>query len=204
MKFTLNIFLLFILIFGLLNNTNAQVWYQQSDNSDIITITDIQDEYIENNEISFFKDWKTPIKYNSLDELLKNENNVKSVTDGCNNWFITDNWNAAMTMMYCDEIYGKNWKELWERTDTKMIIFWDNVNYFKEDLFKKLYKNKTLNNKLNELLKNKSNEKILLIIERIDILIENTKMTRIAKFIQDKKITELLFIKEKLNEFLLK
>jgi hypothetical protein len=71
-------------------------------------------------------------------------------------------------------------------------------------LFIKLYNNKNIESKLNDLLKDKSEKQIQNISIKIDRLIETTKMTRIAKFIQDKKITELLFVKEKLNEFLLK
>ena len=43
----------------------------------------IMDENLE-----FYRDGKNPTIYKNLDELLKNEKNVTTVTDGCNNGFV--------------------------------------------------------------------------------------------------------------------
>lgn len=148
----------------------------------------------ENTNIQFYRDGKTPKVYTSLEDLLKNEKNVTSVTDWCNNWFVV--WeNAAMTMMYCESIYGENWQEAWQRTDSLISVYGDTANYFNKDLFVKLDHNAKLKDSVSKTLSQVSEKKLEKALEKADTLIETTKLSRIAKFAQNERITQLFFIK---------
>lgn len=161
----------------------------------MFTTTNIEEK------IEFYKDWKEPTIYKSLEELLKNEKNVTTITDGCNNGFVM--WTgAALTMMYCEEIYGENGNKKWQRTDTKVTIYWDDANYFDKNIFIKLDKNTKLKSEVVTKLKSVDKEKLEKASEKILTMIEKVKLSRIAKKWQDIKITQLYFIKFSIQEVL--
>jgi len=54
-------------------------------------------------------------EYSSLTDLLKNEPTCTRVHDWCNGGFVHDG-NAALTMMYCEDIYGEKGQEKWTCT----------------------------------------------------------------------------------------
>lgn len=177
-----------------------------------IMLTSLEDEITQNDltttsldqeskTIEFYRNWKTPTTYKSLEDLLKWEKNVTTVTDGCNSWFIMWTW-AAMTMMYCEDIYWVKWETKWQRTDAKVSIYWDNANYFSKKLFNKLDWNKKLNAEIKVFLSLIKKESLERASEKVMDLIENVKLTRIAKQFQDEKITKLYFVKISIDDAL--
>jgi len=159
-------------------------------------ITSIEDQSYK--EIKFYKDWKEPIVYKTLEDLLKNEKDVKYISDWCNSWFVMKDWNVWMTEMYCEDIYGKNWTMKWIRTDNLVVIQGDTADYINKNLYIKLYKNSTKS--IQKQLSEKSKVQLEKALEKTEKLIETTKLTKIAKFMQDKKITQLYFIKMSIQE----
>lgn len=171
-----------------------------------IMLTSMEDSVMSENTIidenlEFYRDGKNPTIYKNLDELLKNEKNVTTVTDGCNNGFVMGTW-AALTMMYCEDIYGTNWGEKWQRTDTKVTIYWDDTKFFNQKIFQKLDGNKKLSSGLHKKMQSLSNEKLAKVSEKISNMIEKVKLSRIVKQEQDRKITQLYFIKISIDDVL--
>lgn len=178
----------------LFSTAGASIW--ETIEWDIVTTVEIMPISADiTKEIKFYRDGITPKTYSSLDELLKNETNVTSVTDGCNGGFVMPDGNVAMTLMYCENIYGENGQEIWSRTDTLLPVYGDNATYFDEALFQKLDKNSKLHAKLELVLSKRSESQLEKVLMNIDQQIETVKLTRIAKFAQDERITSLLFLK---------
>ncbi|MBW7954308.1 hypothetical protein H3C61_00645 [Candidatus Gracilibacteria bacterium] len=149
--------------------------------------------------IKFYRDGKTPKTYKSLEDLLKNEKNVTTVTDGCNNGFVMGT-GAAMTMMYCENTYGSGQTANWQRTDTLISIYGDNANYFNEKLFKKLDSKTKLKQNASLFLSKISIDSLNKAQDSIFDLIDATKLSRIAKQAQDQKITKLYFVKTLIDD----
>ncbi len=149
--------------------------------------------------IEFYRDGKTPKTYGSLEDLLKNEKNVTTVTDGCNNWFVVGTW-AAMTMMYCEDTYGSGQTANWQRTDTLISIYGDNANYFNEKLFKKLDSKIKLKQDALIFLAKINLESLNKAQDSIFDLIDAVKLSRIAKTAQDQRITKLYFVKTLIDD----